>query len=465
MENPNAGLPRRVSSTVRLGLRGWIERRIPFASPESIRRLQTHRLRRIIDHAYRYVPFYRNAMRELGLRPKEIRTVEDLARLPLVDGADLQRDLAAYVSTAFPRSSLVELYSTGTAAYGAKTVFWTPNELMAQVAHGERDRSVLRRLLGVSRPLVRLSFFHPDSSTSMVSRFHASRLIIPRGKMTTQWASCELPFDEVAKLLGEVRPDVVYSYGSFAESFLLRVCDRRWNVRLPKVWVFGGDSVSHEGRRTIEQHLDCLLYSTYQAIEAGRIGFECEERSGYHINVDLCHVRLVNGRGEAVDSGESGEVVISNLYHRGTVLLNYRLGDEAAWSEDPCPCGRSLPVLRLSGARTSSTLRLRDGGQVQEHVILHACKASMHDILQFQIVETSPESIVWKVVPSQQADRDRIASALTVRSRSVLSPDAEIGVEFVDRITGHGGKLTHIVRSPMSSDDASTQSVRSSGDP
>ena len=404
MENSNAGLPRRVSSTIRLGLRGRIEQRIPFASPESIRRLQTHRLRRVVDHAYRYVPFYRNALRELGLRPKDIQTVEDLARLPLVDGADLRRDPAAYVSAAFPRSSLVELYSTGTAAYGAKTVFWTPNGLMAQVAHGERDRSVLRRLLGVSRSLVRLSFFHPDSSTSTVSRFHASRLIIPRGKMTTQWASCELPFDKVAELFDQVRPDVVYSYGSFAELFLLHVCDRRWDVRLLKVWVFGGDSVLHEGRRMIEQHLDCLLYSTYQAIEAGRIGFECEERSGYHINVDLCHVRLVNGRGEPVDPGESGEVVISNLYHRGTVLLNYRLGDEAAWSEDPCPCGRSLPVLRLSGARTSSTLRLRNGGQVQEHVILHACKVSMHDILQFQIVETSPESIVWKVVPAQNAD-------------------------------------------------------------
>lgn len=465
MENPNAGLPRRASSTVLLGLRGRIERRVPFASPESLCRLQTHRLRRVVDHAYRYVPFYRNAMRELGLRPKEIRTGEDLACLPLIDGADLQRDPVAYVSTAFPRSSLVELYSTGTAVYGAKTVFWTTNGLMAQVAHGERDRSVLRRLLGVSRSLVRLSFFHPDSSTSMVSRFHASRLIIPRGKMTTQWASCELPFDKVAKLFDEIRPDVVYSYGSFAESFLLHVCDRRWDVRLPTMWVFGGDSVSHEGRRTIEQHLDCLLYSTYQAIEAGRIGFECEERSGYHINIDLCHVRLVNGRGESVDPGESGEVVISNLYHRGTVLLNYRLGDEAAWSEDQCPCGRSLPVLRLSGARTSSTLRLRDGGQVQEHVILHACKASMHDILQFQIIETAPESIVWKVVPAQSADREIIASALMVRSRSVLSPDAEVRVEFVDRIAGHGGKLTRIVRSPMSSDDITAEGLESSGVP
>jgi hypothetical protein len=89
----------------------------------------------------------------------------------------------------------------------------------------------------------------------------------------------------------------------------------------------------------------------------------------------------------------------------------------------------------------------------------------MHDILQFQIVETSPESIVWKVVPAQNADREIIASALTVRSQSVLSPDAEIGVEFVDRITGHGGKLTRIVRSPMNSDDVTVEGVESSGAP
>lgn len=438
---------RRFCATAALAVRGRVESHVPFRSERTIRRRQTRNLRRIVAHALGTVPFYQDVARSGKVSEQDVLTCEDLSRFPLIDGTSLHRDPIRFVSTAFPLQSLVKLYSTGTAAYGAKTVYWHPQQLMAQAAYGERGRRVLRRLLGVSGGLVRLSFFHPDSASPVASRFRASRLLIPRWAMRTEWASCELPYDKVARCLDSVRPHVVYSYGSFAESFLLHVYDRGWDVRLPKVWVFGGDGVSPEGRRKIEQDLGCTLYSTYQSVEAGTIGFECEERSGYHINIDLCHVRLVNERGEAVEPGEVGEVVISSLLNHGTILLNYRLGDQAAWSPDPCSCGRKLPLLRLTGSRTGSLLRLRDGRKLHDHVLLHACQESMQDVLQYQIVERAPESIVWRVVVAQDADRKEIADALTERSLSVMSPEATIDVEFADRIVlPAGSKLTRVVR-------------------
>ncbi|MFC2105036.1 hypothetical protein ACFLRV_00040 [Candidatus Bipolaricaulota bacterium] len=332
---------------------------------------------------------------------------------------------------------------------------------MAAIAYGARDRSIPRKLIGKSRDLVRLSFFHPDSSTSDVTRFRTSRLWIPRAIMKTHWASCELPYDEVVRLFDKLHPDVAYSYGSFAEGFLLHVLDKELVVHLPRVWVFGGDAVTSEGRKRIEQDLGCPLYSTYQAIEAGRIGFECEMRSGYHINTDLCHIRVVNEHGETVAPGETGEVVISGLINPATILLNYRLGDHAIWSTEPCSCGRNLPLLHLTGARTSSTLRLRNGGELQEHVLLHACKESIHDVLQFQVVENAPESIVWRVVLARNADREQIVSSLTDRSRSIMSSDADVRVEIVDRIVlPPGAKLTRIVRSSDDTTDSQVAKLR-----
>ena len=446
----------RLVTTLWLALRGRAESKLPFQSKRTIQQRQTRNLHKIVAHAFRNVPYYRSVSKSMGISERDIVSCEDLARLPLADGKVLHTDPLAFVSTAFSLSSLVKLYSTGTAAYGAKTVFWHPRKLMSGIAFGERDRSVLRKLVGKSHNLVRLSFFHPDSSTSGVSRFRTSRLWVPRAIMKTQWASCELSYDEVARLFNEVRPDVVYSYGSFAESVLLHILDKELVVHLPRVWVFGGDGVSAEGRRRIEENLPCVLHSTYQAIETGRIGFECEMGSGYHINTDFCHVRLVNGRGETVEPGETGEVVISNLTNLGSILLNYRLGDYAAWSTDACPCGRTLPLLRLTGMRTSSSLRLRNGNELQEHVLLHACKDSIHEVLQFQIVENAPESIVWRVVLSQNADRDQIVSSLMECSKSVMSPDVNVKVEIVDRIVlPPGSKLTRIIRSQASADRSS----------
>ncbi|MFC2095264.1 phenylacetate--CoA ligase family protein [Candidatus Bipolaricaulota bacterium] len=447
---------RRLITTLWLALRGRAESQVPFRSERAIRRRQTRNLRRIVAHAFRNVPYFQEVARSEGLSERDILSCEDLCRLPLIDGRALHTNPMAFVSQAFPRASLVMLHSTGTAAYGAKTVFWHPRELMYGITYGERDRRVLRKLLGKSHNLVRLSFHHPVSSTSDVSRFQASRTWVPSAIMKTHWASGEMAYDEVARLFDELHPDVVYSYGSFAEYVLLHILAGNLTGYLPKVWVFGADGVSEQGRRTIAENLPCALYSTYQAVETGRIGFECEMRSGYHINTDVCHVRIVNERGETVAPGEVGEVVVSNLVNRGSILLNYRLGDYAAWGTEPCSCGRTLPLLRLTGARTTSTLRLRNGGELQEHEFVLACKESISEVLQFQIIENAPESIVWRVALSRVADREQIVSDLMERSRSVMSPEADVRVEIVDRIVlPPGAKLTRIVRS--SHDTAGSQ--------
>jgi len=237
----------RLITTIWLALRGRVESRVPFWSERAIRWRQTRNLRRIVAHAFRHVPYYQDLAKSYGFSARDFRTCDDLARLPLIDGRMLQEDPLAFVSTAFPRSSLVKLYSTGTAAYGAKTVYWHPRELLSKISYGERDRRILRQLVGKSHGLVRLSFFHPDSSTSTVSRFHAKRLLVPQAMMKTHWASCELPYEEVTQLLTELHPDVVYSYGSFAESFLLHILDKRLDIHLPKVWVFGADGVGIPG--------------------------------------------------------------------------------------------------------------------------------------------------------------------------------------------------------------------------
>jgi len=270
--------------------------------------------------------------------------------------------------------------------------------------------------------------------------------------MRTYWASNELSFEEVAQLFENIGPDVAYSYGSFAEAFLLHVLDQGLAVRLPRVWVFGGDGVSAEGRRRIEEDLACVLYSTYQAVEVGRFGFECEMLSGYHMNTDFCHVRLVNEEGETAEAGEIGEVVVSNLSSTGSILLNYRLGDYAAWSTEPCTCGRTLPLLRLAGTRIGICLRLRDGSELHEYTLEQVCDESLQDILQFRIIETAPESIVWEVVLSKRAKQKEVVSGLVKQSRSLMSPTADVRVRVVDRIIlPPGSILTRIIRS--SADD------------
>ncbi len=430
-----------------LALRGRHVAKLPFRSHDTLIRYQTRNMKRIINHAFNHVPYYRELSHRTGVCPESLRTAADLAQLPLLDGRVLQENPTHFVSTTHPLAALHKIYSTGTSAYGSKTVYWPTHDLMVKAAYRERDRQVLRHLIGKAIGLRRLTFFHPDSSTAQSSRFYHSRLWIPSWIMQTHWASTALSVPEIVRRLNELRPDVVHSYGSFAESFLLAILERNLDVHLPKVWSFGGDGVTSHGRTRIERDLPIRLHSSYSAVESGRIGFECEDNKGYHINIDVCSIRLVDEKGSDVSGSTAGEVVLSNLINTGTILLNYRLGDYAMWGRESCSCGRNLPLLQLTGSRTSSWLQLRNGHRLQEHALLHACKERMHDVLNVRIVEHEPETITWKVVLRKGADPLLTAEDLERCSRSVMSPGATISIEFVDTIPlAHGEKLTRIFK-------------------
>lgn len=345
-------------------LRGCIGRMLPFLPTPRIERLQRCRLRAIVAHAYRAVPFYRDAMRRASLRPADFRTADDLSLLPLIDGAVVRANVDAFRSTAYRPQDCHTLFSTGTSATGQKRISWDTRALFRQLAYGERDRVALYHLLGRTRGQRRLSLFPAESSTAEVTRFHRALLSVPAAFAWTESLSSQATYEKVAQRISELWPDIVYSYGSTTEAFFRHVVAHGIHVTPPRVWVYGGDGLSEEGRALIVERYGCWVHSTYQAVEGGRIGFQCEERNGFHLNVDLCPVRIVDAEGSGLPPGQVGEVVISNLYNRAMVLLNYRTGaarcrqvpalaavrcrSSRGWRDDPAVHSASPTAARFS---------------------------------------------------------------------------------------------------------------------
>jgi phenylacetate-CoA ligase len=260
------------------------------------------------------------------------------------------------------------------------------------------------------------------------------------------------PFEAAAERLRSLKPDVVFSYGSYADRFFRFARSRRLDVPVPKVWMYGGDGLDPGGRELIEKEYGCTTYSTYQAVETGRLGFQCEARAGFHLNVDLCAVRLVDDQGKPVPPGQEGEVVISNLHNHAMVLLNYRLGDRAVLSTKPCPCGRSLPVIDYIAGRTTEVIHLGGGREISSFVVKNLFRRELERALQVQIVYAEPGRFTWRLVPFSAADRGALAAGLVERGHQVFGPDIDIGVEFVDAIAPtHGGKARALV-SPSAAD-------------
>lgn len=431
-------------NSARLAVRIRRERRLPYRSPERIARLQRRRVSAIARHAFRSVPFYGEVMRALGLRPEDLGRAEDLARLPLLDGVTVRRDVERFTSRAVEER--VAMRSSGSGLTHVRSiVWWDAASQLAKLAIAERDRAVVVRTLGRSWGLSHL-YVLPEASVSLELRdWWDARILAPRGLAERNVIPAERPFAEVADRIDEIRPDVVYSYGSFVDRFFRYLNGAGRRLASPGVWVYGGDTLPPDGRELIERVFGVRVLSTYQTVETGRLGFECEARSGFHLNVDLCAVRVVDDRGRDVDPGTAGEVVVSNLFNRATVLLNYRLGDRAVLATGPCACGRGLPRLESLEGRVSEVVRLADGREVSSMILRNLVKDELAFALQCQVVQPHPGRIVWRVVPLPGQGTEEARRALLERTRRLVGADT--AVEFVDHIpVTSGGK--HLAVAP-----------------
>jgi phenylacetate-CoA ligase len=156
--------------------------------------------------------------------------------------------------------------------------------------------------------------------------------------------------------------------------------------------MYMGEALPHGARDHIEGRLGIPVLSRYNAVEAFKIGFFCEHRTGFHVHEDLCHVRIVGPDGRTAPPGVAGQIVISNLVNRASILLNYPIGDTASLSDERCPCGRTFKLLSELEGRVEDIVVTADGRSVHPRAIWETLKTE-DDVLQYQLDATRARTL------------------------------------------------------------------------
>ena len=426
------------------------EARFPFRPAHEVEAAQRRRIRAVVSHAASEVPYYRDTFRRLGLDPAQLRTASDLARLPLIERSDVQQRPEYFRSRAWPLAACVPLHSAGST--GAPLTFYRdPRSFAEEAAQRERFLSLVGRLAGRRFRYREAAILPPDSSVAEIVRAGRRHTASPPGlrvqrRSFSMWRAPQ----EVAVELDRYRPDVITSYGSYLEALFTHLLADEADHHLPRVVFFGADALSEPLRNSIAGDLGIEVLSTYKAIETPGVGFECELHRGYHLNVDLCPVRLIGPDGAPVASGESGEVVVSNLVNRGTILLNYRLGDLAAMRPDSCPCGRTLPVLSYLQGHAVPWLDLGRGRTIHPQAVRAPIRRE-RDLRRYQIVQEGRRQFLMRAVVAPECDREIAARRFGALLRDSLGGDVAVRVEFVEDLARDpSGKVRTVV--PLSAD-------------
>jgi phenylacetate-CoA ligase len=397
---------KRLYWTAFLGLHYLSQRGYPFRSREEILGDQARRLRRLLRHAARFVPYYRETFLRLGLKPEDFRSAEDLALLPVLERRDIQTDPERFHSSAFRRRTCYTIHSGGST--GAPIAARHELGAMLQTAaHGQRYQGALAEVRpGKGRKGARETWVFP----SLRANVHAYRLawrkhtLFDRRPLASrQYVSMTEPLEKVVSLINEYKPDIIHTHGSYLEELFAHLQATGTPIHKARAAGFGADGLSDQCRRLMMDGFGIPAFSIYASVEAPSIGFECREHRGIHINEDIYPVRIVDGSGRTLPPGERGEVVVSNLVNRAMVLLNYRLGDLAALLPGPCPCGRSLPMMSFPEGRRDDFLELPSGRSLTPFAVGHALRDEA-GVLQYQLVQEAPLSFRISLVVREPFD-------------------------------------------------------------
>ena len=250
-----------------------LEKHLPWTSPKVLEALQRRRLRSIVNHAWAHVPFYRTAMEQAGIKPGDIRSGEDLSLLPLVSNEDIRENPSLLNSdtTDYENDLLLR-------AGNYKNIYWSRGAALQWFNRLTRFRTVINGVLNKPSGYIE-AYLHPETSCNQKLNAYWRRHLLFTGRAGGPFRlDISDPYEETCRKINELRPDIVYCYGSQTEQFLKYVFNQGLEFHAPRIWIYGSDYMSPETKSFIEDTFGCLVFSVYSMNEMGAFGFQCETR-------------------------------------------------------------------------------------------------------------------------------------------------------------------------------------------
>jgi phenylacetate-CoA ligase len=385
---------------------------------------QNAKLRDLLCHAAAHVPYYRR-LHEKGEFPiEEVRTVEDLPRLPVLDKETIRQDPDAFLATT-ARRPLHVLYTSGTTGTPLK-LYRSTETIRDWYACFERRA---REWNGVSRAdryaMLGGQLVAPigrDRPPFWVYNSAAQQLYMSAYHLAPQFMDAYL--DEI------VRRNIVhlYGYASAMDALAAHALQTgRTDVRLI-VATSNAEPLFEHQRERIADAFSCAVSDTYGNTELSVAAFECEGHR-MHLSADVGVVEVLDRDGRVCPAGEAGELVCTGLLNFDHVFIRYRPGDRGALraSESQCTCGRHAPSLASIEGRSDDVLLTTDGRQVGR--LDPVFKGGMH-LLEAQVIQVARDEVHVKVVPApgySDAEADSIASRLRERMGPVTVKVIPVG--------------------------------------
>lgn len=410
-----------------------------WRSYDDLKHDQEKQLRHLIEFSYGNVPYYRNLFNSLVLSPKDIQTIEDLEKLPI-----LTKDIIKTHWEEFKPANLSSMKYHNQATGGS-----TGTPMQYRLFKHDRflGGAILYRGWGYGGyNLGDKTIFLAGSSLGFNASSRMTTFVHEMARNLRKLSSFDMGTDEMreySRIINSFKPRIIRGYASSIYFFAKWIEENNLKIHSPTAIFTTSDNLFPYMRAKISEVFGCEVYDGYGLNDGGVSAYECSEHAGLHIDTERSIMEVVDDEAHQMDHG-IGQILATSLYNYAMPFIRYDTGDNGHIIDDVCNCGRGYPLLKEIAGRTTDILFTPEGKNVHGWFFLYIFWDYGKGIKEYQVVQETLKKIAIKIVPEEGFDESQLNCIREVVSKR--SPGWEIEFKYVDAVErSSAGKYKFII--------------------
>ncbi len=403
---------------------------------------QKKKLRELIDHSYRNVPYYHKLFRDLNIKPSDINSIKDLGKLPILTKDEMIKHKDDFLSIDYNKRHILKDSTSGSS--GKPLIFTIDKQTISMMrAMGLRSWGFAGYSVGDKLVTLAGSALLPHKITVMDKIIYAVNRNMPL-------SSYNMNQDQVKVFIEKIKgfkPKFIRGYPSSLINLSRYLIDNHDSeIELNAVMTTAEKLYSHD-RKAIGQAFSCDVFDQCGCNDGGESLYECQSHMGYHVGMERAIHEFVDESGENVSDGEKGHIISTDLWNFSMPFIRYDAGDIAVPVDEPCTCGRGLSIVKTIIGRTVDQIVLPGGILLPAHPLMDVFGRQNADkIIEYQIIQEKINKFIINIVKNENYSEETNKEIAKFFEAHMGIP-LEIDFNFVEKISRSSADKRIIIKS------------------
>jgi len=365
-------------------------------SKEQLEAWQWQELQKLLKHAYENTSYYQKVWKSEGINSYlDIKSINDFYQLPITTKSDIRNHYQEFVSKLHPNN--VKKSTGGSTGQ--------PFTFELDLESNTRREAIMWRgygWLGAGLGVKTLYLWGADLGNPSQAKSLKNALYhnFYHRKMLNSFAMNKDNMMEYINDINNYKADAIVSYVNPLYELSRYILANNCQVTSPNAILTGAEQLHDFQREVIEKAFNASVYNTFGCREFMLIAAECQQEKSLHINNDHLVIEVIDENNNQL-KGQSGDIIITDLYNYGMPLIRYANGDKATIEHKACACSNPLPIISSVDGRKLDIIKTTSGATIPGELFPHMLKEFV-GIERFQVIQKELASITIKLVCNEQ---------------------------------------------------------------